>query len=108
VRGMRENRKLGLDEVLVKAFINLTGIYPVGTVIMLDTHELALVHQASTDSAALARPIVRLLFDQMGNKLVDGPLVDLTDKGHDGRYLRTIVKAEDPDRHGIRVSDYFA
>ncbi len=37
LRGMRDNPRLGLDPVVVKAFINLTGIYPVGTVVVLDT-----------------------------------------------------------------------
>jgi HD-GYP domain-containing protein (c-di-GMP phosphodiesterase class II) len=108
VRGMRDNPKLGLDPVLVKAFINLTGIYPVGTVVTLDTHEIAVVMAAGTEASALARPGVRIVFDAMGNRLEDGPVVDLTAKGVDGQFVRSIIRTEDPDRHGIRVSDYFA
>ena len=37
---MRDNPRRGLDQVLVKAFINLLGIYPVGTLVVLDTFEL--------------------------------------------------------------------
>ena len=107
VRGMRENPKLGFDPVLVKAFINLTGIYPIGTVVGLDTMEIALVQVASTDPNALARPSVRIIFDARGNR-VDGPVVSLTERNASGGFLRTITRTENPDRYGIRVSDYFA
>ena len=40
---MRDNPRRGLDQVLVKAFINLSGIYPVGTLVVLDTFELGIV-----------------------------------------------------------------
>jgi HD-GYP domain-containing protein (c-di-GMP phosphodiesterase class II) len=107
MRGMRENPKLGFDPVLVKAFINLTGIYPIGTVVGLDTMEIALVQAASTDPNALARPVVRIIFDARGNR-VDSPVVSLTERNASGQFLRTITRTENPDRYGIRVSDYFA
>jgi len=108
LQGMRDNDRLGFDPVLVKAFVNLTGIYPVGTVVVLDTFELGLVHCANTDETALSRPIVRLLADAQGNLLPDPPLVDLLARDAAGQYLRTIIRTDDPDRWGIRVSDYFA
>ena len=108
LRGMRDNPRLGLDQVVVKAFINLTGIYPAGTVVTLDTLELAIVHCPSADPTALSRPIVRLLSDASGNRLPDAPAVDLTVQNADGQYLRTIIRTEDPERHGIRIADYFS
>ena len=53
--------QLGFDPVVVKAFLNLTGAYPVGTLVMLDTSELALVHSTSPDPRALSRPMVRIV-----------------------------------------------
>ncbi|MBL0172491.1 MAG: HD domain-containing protein [Gemmatimonadaceae bacterium] len=108
LRGMRDNPRLGLDQVVVKAFINLTGIYPAGTVVTLDTFELAIVQCASPDPIALSRPIVRLLSDAQGNRLPDAPPCDLTEQRADGQYLRTIIRTEDPERHGIRIADYFS
>ncbi len=108
LRGMRDNPRLGLDPVVVKAFINLTGIYPVGTIVGLDTLELAIVMSANPDPAALSRPIVRILSDSQGNRLADAPVIDLTAKAVTGQFARTIVRTEDPERHGIRISDYFA
>ncbi len=108
LRGMRDNPRLGLDQVVVKAFINLTGIYPVGTVVTLDTLELALVQCANPEPTALSRPIVRLLSDSQGNRLADVIHIDLLDQDEHGQYRRTIIRTEDPDRHGIRIADYFA
>ncbi len=107
LRGMRDNPRLGFDPVIVKAFINLTGIYPVGTLVALDTLELALVHAASANPAALSRPVVRVLSDAQGNRVVDAELCDLTAVDASGLYLRTIIRTEDPERYGIRIGDYF-
>ncbi len=108
LRGMRDNARLGLDPVIVKAFINLTGIYPVGTLVVLDSFELALVQGASADATALSRPIVRLLSDALGNRLTDVVLCDLTAVDATGQHPRTIIRTEDPERYGIRIGDYFA
>jgi HD-GYP domain-containing protein (c-di-GMP phosphodiesterase class II) len=108
LHGMRDNARLGFDAVVVKAFINLTGIYPIGTVVVLDTFELGLVHAPNPDETELSRPIVRILADAQGNLLADPPLVDLLARDDTGHYLRTIIRTDNPDRWGIRVSDYFA
>jgi len=93
--------------VVLKAFINQTGIYPVGTVVVLDTYELGVVHAVNPLPEMLARPLVRIISDPMGNLQHPGVVVDLADKREDGSFHRTIIKTENPDRYGIRVSDYF-
>lgn len=108
LRGMRDNPRLGLDPVVVKAFINLTGIYPVGTVVVLDTFELAIVMAANPDATALSRPLIRILMDDRGNLTNDPTLVDLTVRTPTGQFARTIIRTEDPQRYGINIGDYFA
>jgi HD-GYP domain-containing protein (c-di-GMP phosphodiesterase class II) len=107
LRGMRERPQLGFDPVVVKAFLNLTGAYPVGTLVVLDTSELALVHSTSPDPRALSRPVVRIVSDERGNVEFPGRLVDLNVESEPGVYERTIVDTADPERYAIRVSDYF-
>ncbi|HKO16083.1 MAG TPA: HD domain-containing phosphohydrolase [Gemmatimonadaceae bacterium] len=107
MREMRDNARRGMDPVLVKAFVNLTGIYPVGTLVVLDTFELGIVHAVNPLQEMLSRPIVRIVSDDRGNVLFPGHLVDLADRGADGSFRRTIIKTEDPERYGIRVGDYF-
>jgi HD-GYP domain-containing protein (c-di-GMP phosphodiesterase class II) len=107
VREMRDNPRRGMDPVVVKAFINLTGIYPVGTLVILDTMELGIVHAINPISEMLSRPVVRIIGDPLGNVLHPGELVDLADKHESGNYRRTIIKTENPERYGIRIGDYF-
>jgi HD-GYP domain-containing protein (c-di-GMP phosphodiesterase class II) len=104
---MRDNPRRGMDPVVVKAFINLTGIYPVGTLVVLDTFELGIVHSVNTVPEMLSRPMVRVISDSMGNLLHPGTLVDLAEQNAEGTYLRTIIKTENPERYGIRPGDYF-
>jgi len=108
LRELWEEEHLGFDPVIVKALINLLGIYPVGTCVILDTLELALVHEANSDPDFVHRPIVRLISGQDGVWLADPPLVDLADTDQDGAFLRSIIKVTDPGKYGIAVSDYFA
>jgi len=105
--GMRDNPRRGFDSVVVKAFINLLGIYPVGTLVVLDTFELAIVHATNSNPEAISRPIVRIVSDERGNIAYPGHNVDLTEQDPTGAYLRTIIKTENPDRYAINVGDYF-
>jgi HD-GYP domain-containing protein (c-di-GMP phosphodiesterase class II) len=103
---MRDNPRRGLDQVLVKAFINLLGIYPVGTLVVLDTFELAVVSAASPNPEMLSRPIVKIISDAQGNTISPPLQVDLAVPETGGQYARTIIKTADPDRYGITPGDY--
>jgi HD-GYP domain-containing protein (c-di-GMP phosphodiesterase class II) len=104
---MRDNPRRGMDPVIVKAFINLTGVYPVGTLVVLDTFELAIVHAVNPLQEMLSRPIVRIISDPQGNVLFPGTTADLADRNPEGVFHRTIIKTENPERYGIRIGDYF-
>jgi HD-GYP domain-containing protein (c-di-GMP phosphodiesterase class II) len=104
---MRDNPRRGMDPVVVKGFINLTGIYPPGTVVVLDTFELAIVHGVNPVPEMLSRPIVRIVSDEMGNVLFPGIFADLAEQDESGVYRRTIIKTENAEKYGIRVGDYF-
>jgi HD-GYP domain-containing protein (c-di-GMP phosphodiesterase class II) len=107
MKELRDNPRRGMDPVVVKAFINLTGIYPTGTLVVLDTFELGIVHAVNPMPEMLARPLVKVISDSMGNLTHPGTLVDLAERKEDGTFVRTIIKTEDPDRYGVRVGDYF-
>jgi HD-GYP domain-containing protein (c-di-GMP phosphodiesterase class II) len=107
LKEMWENPRRGYDPVIVKAFINLIGIYPVGTCVILDTYEVGLVHAANADVAHVHRPVVRIVMSPEGAVQHPGVLVDLSQQDAQGNYPRTIVKVTDPLRLGINVGDYF-
>ncbi|TVP76271.1 MAG: HD-GYP domain-containing protein [Gemmatimonadales bacterium] len=109
LREMRENPKRGFDPLVVKAFITATGIYPVGTLVVLDTFELAVVTKANSDPERLHQPHVKIIADGMGTSLAR-PLparLDETDPST-GELLRTIIKTADPNRYGVDVAAYVA
>jgi HD-GYP domain-containing protein (c-di-GMP phosphodiesterase class II) len=102
-----DHERLGIDVVLVKALINLLGIYPVGTCVILDTYEVAIVHGVNPDPSHIHRPLVRILFTVDGGKVADAPVTDLAETGPDGSFKKTIIKVTDPERYGINVRDCF-
>jgi len=104
---MRDNARRGQDPVVVKAFVSMLGIYPVGTFVVLDTFELAIVHSVNPDPTLLSRPVVLVVSDDRGLVRHPGDRVNLADKDESGKYLKTIIKTADPERYGIRVGDYF-
>jgi hypothetical protein len=79
----------------------------VGTLVVLDTFELGIVHAVNPLADMLSRPLVSVISDGQGNLLTPGEIVDLADRNADGGFYRTIIKTENPDRYGIRVGGYF-
>ena len=107
LKEMRDNPKRGFDPLLVKALITATGVYPVGTLCILDTHELAVVAQVNPNPDLLHRPRVKIISDPMGVPLGETITLDLSrNDPATGRPVRTIIKTTDPQKYGIRVSDY--
>jgi hypothetical protein len=74
---------------------------------VLDTFELGIVHAANPLPEMLARPLVKVISDSVGNLMYPGTVVDLADRTPDGNFARTIIKTENPERYGVRVADYF-
>ena len=107
LREMWQDRWRGNDPVVVKAFITVVGIYPVGTCVILDTYELAIIHAANPDTSQLHRPVVRVVATTDGALLAPGFLADLSERDQGGPFARTIIKVTDAEKYGIRVSDYF-
>ena len=108
LREMWIKRGRGFDPTLVKALINLLGIYPVGTCVILDTFEVAIVAGPSPDPEQLNRPVVRIVIDATGGRIAPpGQLTDLSIPSPDGSYSRSIVKVTSPERYGLVVGDYF-
>jgi len=107
LKEMRDNEARGMDRLLVKALINAIGVYPVGTLVILDTMEMAVVSGVNPDPDKLHQPSVKVIADSLGVPIADPPILDLSeiDPGT-GKPARTIIKTTDPERYGIQVSDY--
>ncbi len=104
---MLEQSGTEFNPVILKAFVNMMGVFPIGTLVALTTGEMAIVQDLNPDPRLVLRPSVKLITDPAGNK-IDGGIADLAEQdGTTGRYRRTIAAALDPAKYGIDVSDYF-
>ncbi len=104
---MLNNPARGHDPLLVKALIHVTGIFPVGSLVILDSHELAIVIRRNDDPARLHQPVVKILADASALTLALPLLASLDEMDPaTGKPRRSVLKTADPDEYGIRVSDY--
>jgi len=81
------------DPVLVKAFAASLGIFPVGTVVRLNTGEAGIVvkHDANDEPD---RPVVKIVKNADGTQAPGEKIVDLKEKNPDtGDYIYSVVEA---------------
>ncbi len=103
VRILLRKRGPTFHPVLVKAFVNMVGIFPVGTLLKLDTGEIGIVMHQTRD---LMRPRV-LLLNRFDGSERDDPQAEVslleTEKGN---YRRSISGTIDSGRAGIDIKPY--
>ena len=104
---MLEKSGTEFDPVLLKVFASMVGVYPIGSLVALNTEELGIVMEANPEVTLMLRPKVKLITDKNGKK-IDGEIIDLTEMDPaKGEYKRSIVKSLDPHQYNIQVADYF-
>lgn len=95
-----EGRGTTFHPSLTKVFASLTGMFPVGTLVELDSGEIGVVCTPHPDD--IFRPQVKLVTKTPGTGTVFRQ-VDLSETASDGSYLRSIVKSADPRQYGIEI-----
>ena len=103
---MMREREVHFDPILLKIFIGLVGIFPVGSLVLLNTHEMGIVYKANPDPKWLDRPQV-IIVARDGKRDVKKEMVDLTQRDGEGQFKRTIVKTLDPNKFHIDIAKYF-
>lgn len=94
------------DPILLKVFIKMIGIYPIGTLLKFDSGEIGLV-AGSSDEIDPLRPRVVLLEKDGQNKFARGESVSLSEKNiKSGAYKRNIVGSYHPFLYGIQPAQY--
>ncbi len=102
IKILLSQRGKAFDTVLVKAFVNMMGIFPVGTLLKLDTGEIALVVHQTRD---LLRPRVLLLEKFDGSEKETGTEISLLATAG-GRYKHSVVGTINPYQAKIDVKKY--
>ena len=91
-----------LDPELVKNFAAMMGKYPPGTLVRLNTNEIALVWKSSSINPDA--PLVRVIIDSAGAKVAKPVTEKLLERGGG---TQVIVGVVDPLAKGIDVGNYF-
>lgn len=93
---------------LSRLFAQCIGRYPIGTVVELDSAEIALVVDLPSDPVQDHRPQVKILIDRAGHSLADGPVVDLNQRHPGGdRFVRTVERSLDARAFGVNITRFF-
>ena len=103
---MLERSGKDFDPAIVKVFINMIGIFPLGTLVLLNTNEMGIVSQIQEDSELIDRPKVCLLYYSDGDYR-KGKIVDLREMDEGTKdFKRSIVKTLDPNEYNINVAEF--
>jgi HD-GYP domain-containing protein (c-di-GMP phosphodiesterase class II) len=89
-----------LDPVLVKEFIRCVGLYPVGSLVLLESGRLAVVIESNEQDQRL--PVVRIMYHTRFRMPVPVETLDLSRPGCHDR----IIRAVDPDDYRIDIRKF--
>jgi hypothetical protein len=101
---MGEQGNPAFNQALLKRFVNLMGLFPVGNLVRLDKGEIAVVTaEHPTDPF---RPQVKIIVDRAGDTLEDPLLVNTWERDSRGEHAHAVVEAIDPDTTEIDPLTY--
>jgi hypothetical protein len=96
---MGEQGNPAFNQALLKRFVNLMGLFPVGNLVRLDKGEIAVVTaEHPTDPF---RPQVKILIDRAGDRLEEPMLTNTWERDSRGQHAHAVVEAIDPDATDI-------
>jgi putative nucleotidyltransferase with HDIG domain len=87
------------DQHLIRRFVQLVGIYPVGNLVKLNTGEVAVVLRVNADDPH--RPQVRIIIGRTGRRLDLTYDMDLSENTDDPERAASVVAPVDPGELGI-------
>lgn len=103
---MVKERGVQFDPILLKIFIGLVGVYPIGSLALLDTREIGIICKPNLDPKCTDRPQVMLVArDAKGYAKKE--IVDLMERDGNSHFKRSIVKTLDPNKYHIDIAKYF-
>jgi hypothetical protein len=85
-----------------RAFINMLGVFPIGTLVRLSTNEVGIVTAINKENEE--KPIVKVVFNNEGERIEPPLEVDLSKEDENERF---IVSPVDPLSKGIYAGLFF-
>ena len=95
------------DPILMKLFMTCVGIIPIGSLVLLDSNELAVVLKPAPDHAEAEYPYVKIITNPQGESIENGRELDLREKNENGEYRHYIIRLIDNTEHKFDTNRYF-
>src|SRR5678815_819824 len=92
---MNEKDSPAFNPVLLRRFVNMMGLFPIGTIVRLNTEEVGVVTAEHPEDPF--RPQVKIIFDGGGNKIEAPLLANTWERDFRGGFPRAVIESVDPD-----------
>jgi hypothetical protein len=96
---MGEQGNPAFNQKLLKRFVNIMGLFPVGNLVRLNTDEVGVITAEHPNDPF--RPQVKIIFDGEGDRIEEPFLANTWERDVRGEYPRAVVEAIDPETMGI-------
>ncbi len=100
IKKMQYQMKVKFDEFLLKLFNDIIGVYPVGSLVLLTSDEIALV--LANNQTDKSRPYIKIVGNKSG--ILSEPV--WTDLSIDENKYRSIVRKIEPEQHRLDIKDF--
>jgi putative nucleotidyltransferase with HDIG domain len=92
---MGEQGSPAFNQKLLKRFVNIMGLFPVGNLVRLNTEEVGVI--TAEHPSDPFRPQVKIVFASKGERLEEPFLANTWERDSRGEYPRAVVEAIDPE-----------
>jgi putative nucleotidyltransferase with HDIG domain len=92
---MDERDNPAFNQKLLKRFVNIMGLYPIGTLVTMNTDEIGVI--TAEHPSDPFRPQVKIIFSPRGERLEEPFLANTWERDSRGDYPRAVVDPVDPD-----------
>jgi putative nucleotidyltransferase with HDIG domain len=96
---MQQQDGTAFNNALLRRFVNMMGLFPIGTLVRLGSGELAVVVREHPDDPF--RPQIKLIRDAAGDMLETPVLANTWERDDRGDYPLAIIEAVDPQDAGV-------
>lgn len=94
------------DPILLKVFVNMLGLFPIGTLLEMDTGEMGLVIETPGETMK-DRPQVLLLVPDGQGGFKKGKALSLAERDpNTGAFKRNIIKTIHPATYGVQPAEF--
>ena len=92
---MGEQGNPAFNQPLLRRFVNMMGLFPIGTIVRLNTEEVGVVTAEHPEDPF--RPQVKILFTSRGERMETPLLANTWERDSRGAFPRAVVESVDPD-----------